>query len=312
MNKILITPRSVTKEGGHPSLEKLRSEGYEVIFSTAGVQPDEYELLRRLPDCIGYLAGVEKISAKVLQTASNLKVISRNGVGINNVDLNAAKQLNITVCKTPGANSRGVAELAISLIFALVRSIPFSDANLKSGQWERKKGIEIYGKTLGIVGCGRIGKEVALMGLALGMKVFAYDPFANDFITYSGDFKYITFENVLKSADILSLHCPPSEDGTALLNKNTISLLKDGVYVINTARGELFDDDEILKALENNKIAGLAVDAFVKEPPGDKRLIAHKNVICTPHIGGFTTESVDKAMDEAVDNILKTLGSYKS
>ncbi len=312
MNKILVTPRSITQGGGHPALEKLTSAGYEIIFSGAGVQPGEEELVRLLPECVGYLAGVEKISATVLQAAKNLKVISRNGVGINNVDLNAAKQLHITVCKTPGANARGVAELTLSLILSLVRAIPLSDENLKSGQWERKKGIEIHGKTLGIVGCGRIGKEVALMGLALGMKVLAYDLYTNDFITYSQDFKYTSFENVLKGADILSLHCPPGEDGSTLINKETIALLKDGVYVINTARGELLDDDEIFIALENNKIAGLALDAFVNEPPENKKLTGHKNVICTPHIGGFTNESVDKAMEEAVDNIIKTLGSLKS
>jgi D-3-phosphoglycerate dehydrogenase / 2-oxoglutarate reductase len=311
MNKILITPRSVTKEKAHYSLEKLRLEGYEIIFSSAGVQPDEEELIGLLPGCVGYLAGVEKISAKVLQSAKLLKVISRNGVGINNVDAEAAKKLNITVCNTPAANARGVAELAVSLMFALVRAIPFSDENLKSGQWERKKGIEIHGKTLGIIGCGRIGKEVALMGLALGMKVLAYDPFSNDFISYSNDFKYTSFENVLKEADVVSLHCPPNKDGTTLLNKFTISLLKDGAYIINTARGELLDEDEILKGLDNKKITGIALDAFITEPPENRKLIEHKNVISTPHIGGFTNESIDKAMGEAVDNIIKILGPVK-
>ena len=167
MEKILITPRSLTKEG-HPALELLRKAGFQVITCTPGKSPEEEELLRLLPGCVGYLAGVEKVSARVLEAAKGLKVISRNGAGISNVDLEAARRLNIQVLPTPGANARGVAELTIGLILALLRSIPWSDGQLKAEAWSRRQGIELEGRTLGLVGCGDIGKLVVKMALGAG------------------------------------------------------------------------------------------------------------------------------------------------
>ena len=307
MEKILITPRSLTKEGGHPSLEKLRQAGFEVIFSSPGIQPDESELLRLLPGCVGYLAGVEQISENVLKAAKGLRIISRNGVGNNNIDLEAAKRLNIEISITPGANSRGVAELTISLVFALARQIHFTDATLKAGKWDRKMGFEIKGKTLGIIGFGRIGKEVALMAMALGMKVIAFDLYPPGFFTYSDNFKMAPLHEVIKNADILSLHCPVPANKAALMDATAIMLMKQGTCLINTARGELLNDNDVIEALNSNKLSGVAVDVFVKEPPADRGLIDHPKVISTSHIGGFTVESVERAVDDAVVNILKTL-----
>jgi D-3-phosphoglycerate dehydrogenase len=195
MNKILVTPRSVT-QSGHPSLNLLKQAGFEIVFSKAGVQPNEEELKILLQGCIGYLAGVEKITAAVLESAPGLKIISRNGVGIDNIDLKAAEKFNIKICKTDGANARGVAELALSLIFALLRAIPFSDKNMKTGKWERRIGAEIFDKTLGVVGCGRIGRELSVMALALNMKVVAYDPFSEIFFTPDPRFRYCTLDDL--------------------------------------------------------------------------------------------------------------------
>ncbi|MCK9413535.1 MAG: phosphoglycerate dehydrogenase [Prolixibacteraceae bacterium] len=306
MKKILITPRSITKDG-HPSLDRLRNAGYELAFCTPGKQPSENELINILPGCSGYLAGVEKISAKVLSAASGLRVISRNGVGVDNIDLNAAKALNIEICKTEGANARGVAELTISLIFAITRSIPFADGKLKEGQWERRLGIEIKGRTLGIIGCGRIGKEVACLALGLGMNVIAFDPFINDFFTPAANFRYAELDELLANSDIISLHIPAGKDGKPFVNDSLIQKIKKRVFLINTARGELIDDDALIQALDAGIIMGYATDVFRTEPPGDNILVKHKRVITTPHIGGFTEESVDKAMNGAVDNLLKYL-----
>jgi D-3-phosphoglycerate dehydrogenase / 2-oxoglutarate reductase len=306
MNKILVTPRSVTKNG-HPSLARLQNTGYEVVFCTPGVQPSEEELINILPDCIGYLAGVEKISSKALAVAKDLKVISRNGVGIDNIDIETAKRLNITVCKTDGANARGVAELAISLILAITRSIPFSDEKLKEGKWERRKGIEIKGKTLGLIGCGRIGKEVACLALGIGMNVIAYDPYVNDFFTPSDKFSYVDLNELLAQSEIISLHIPASGNGEPLIDNSFIEKVRREVYIINTARGELVDDDVMIEALNQGIVSGFATDVFRNEPPQDTRLLKHNKVISTPHIGGFTTESVDRAMEGAVNNILETL-----
>lgn len=306
MEKILITPRSITKDG-HPSLDRLRSAGYELVFCMPGKQPSEGELMNLLPGCCGYLAGVEKISAEVLTAARGLRVISRNGVGIDNIDLKAARDLKITICKTEGANARGVAELTISLIFAITRSIPFVDGKLKEGQWERRLGIEIQGETLGIIGCGRIGKEVACLALGMGMNVIAFDPFINDFFTPATNFRYAGLDELLAKSDIISLHIPASADSKPLVDDSLIRKMKKGVYLINTARGELIDDEAIIQALDTGIIKGFATDVFRTEPPVNNKLVKHDKVITTPHIGGFTLESVDRAMNGAVDNLLKYL-----
>lgn len=306
LKKILVTPRSVTKNGHH-SLRKLENAGFQVNFCSPGRQPTEEELIELLPGCVGYLAGVEKVSARVLENNRQLKVISRNGTGVSNIDLEAAKKLNITICRAAGANARGVAELTICLVFSLVRSIPYSDAQLKNNKWDRRKGVELKGRQLGIIGCGRIGKEVACLALDIGMQVVAYDPLQHDFFTPSTNFKYVPMDDLLGTSDIISLHCPPIMDGKPLIQKETLDKMKTGAYLINTARGELIDDNAVLATLESGRLAGLAVDAFRSEPPEESELLKHERVIATPHIGGFTEESVNLAMERAVENLLNAL-----
>ncbi len=216
MSKILVTPRSITKNG-HSSLEKLKKAGFKVVFSTPGVQPSEEELLRLLPECVGYLAGVEKVSKKALESASQLKVISRNGVGINSIDIQAAKDLNIKICNTPGANARGVAELAFAHILCAVRSMSFCDVSLKGKNWQRRKGIELEGKTLGLIGCGCIGKMVTQFALGFDMKVIAYDPYPDKEFKPFNEFSYGDYEDVIKQSDIISLHCPPAKDNKPII-----------------------------------------------------------------------------------------------
>lgn len=305
--KILITPRSVTSAGWHSSLDILKESGFELVFSTPGKQPTEEELIRLLPGCIGYLAGVEPVTARVLESATNLKVISRNGVGINNVDLEAADRLNMKVCNTPGANARGVAELTIALIFEKARSLSYSDNQMKQGNWVRKSGFELKGKTLGLVGCGMIGREVATLALALGMKVLAFDAMSSVVFTSSPDFRYTSLEELTEISDIISFHCPVPADKQPIFNRQMMEKVKKGVLVINTARGELIDEQVALEGLKNGQIGGMALDVFLQEPPENKELVAHENVTCTAHIGGFTRESIENAMSMAVKNILQNL-----
>ncbi|HAK44434.1 MAG TPA: oxidoreductase [Spirochaeta sp.] len=304
MEKILVTPRSLSK-GGHPALEDLRAAGYEVVFATPGQQPNDAELMEILPECCAYLAGVEPVSGDVLRKCSKLKVISRNGVGIDNVDLAAAEEMGMSVEKALGTNSRGVAELAITLMLSSIRSVPFSDRHIKSEGWERRKGFEVEGKTLGIIGCGQIGKYTAKMALGLDMKVMAYDLYPDSSFNPSDDFSYASVEDIFAQADIISLHCPPGEK--PLIDASVIASMKAGVFLVNTARAGLIDEAAVVAALESGKLAGYATDVFSKEPPEPSALIAHDKVITTPHIGGFTTESVDRATQTAVDNILKVL-----
>jgi phosphoglycerate dehydrogenase-like enzyme len=305
--KILITPRSVTS-GGHPSLEKLRAAGCEIVFCKAGAQPTEDELRTLLPGCAGYLAGVEPVTARALEAADKLRVISRNGTGVDNVDLVAAQARGIAVLRAEGANARGVAELAIGLLFALARGVIPADNALKRGGWERgSAGMEIEGKTLGLVGCGRIGKLVANMALGCDMKVVAFDAFP-DLKFHPGDgFRFATLDEVISRADFLSLHCPPAVDGRPVLDVAALAKLKRGAFLINTARYDVFDADAVLAVLDSGVLAGLALDAFDAEPPMDARLTKHPRAIATPHVGGFTRESIDRAMTVAVDNLVAAL-----
>ena len=304
--KILVSPRSLSRDG-HPALKKLEEKGFEIVTCSPGVQPTEEELLDKLPDCVGFLAGVEPVSEKVLASAKKLRVISRNGTGINSIDCAAAERFGIPICRTPGANSRGVAELALGLVFSLVRSIPFSDAALKQEKWERRKGIELKGRTLGLIGCGMVGRYVAEMACGIGMNVIAYDPFPAEDFSPSPDFRFASMVEVFETSDIISLHCPPPEDGAPLIDREAVSKMKTGVYLVNTARGELLDDEAVLEALENGKISGAALDAFRKEPPGEDPLVRHERVIAAPHVGAFTSESVSRAVEAAVENLLREL-----
>lgn len=301
-----MTPRSLTR-AGHPALDLLKEAGYDVIFSTPGKQPDEEELLRMLPGCVGMLAGVEKISARVLEAAKELKAISRNGTGIDNIDVEVAERLDIKILRAEGANARGVAELAIGLLFALTRSLSYSDSQMKSGKWSRKQGIEIDGRTLGLVGCGKIGKLVAQIALGLGMNVIAYDLYLDQAFTPSPKFRFTSLDEVLRLADVISLHCPPTQDGTPIIDKEAITNMKKGVYLLNTARPSLIDEEAVLEALNTGQIAGFATDVFHQEPPKLNELLSHENAIITPHIGGFTVESVNNAARVAVENLLEAV-----
>lgn len=302
--KILITPRSLSKDG-HPYLQRLREAGYEVIMPYPGKQPTEEELIVSLPGCVGYLAGVEKVTARVLDACPSLRVISRNGVGIDNVDPEAAARQHIVLKVARGANSRGVAELAISAIFTLYRAIIPTHNSVKNGGWERTKGHEVCGKTLGLIGTGQIGQYVAKMARGLDMQIIAYDLYPNPELEVAGLLQYRTLEEVLQQSDILSLHCPAGEE--PLLNRDSLQQVKDGVVIINTAREALVAQEAMLDALNSRKVAGYAVDAFACEPPELTPLLQHERVILSSHIGGFTSESVDRATIAAVDNILEVL-----
>lgn len=298
-SRILVTPRSVTQHG-HSALQKLRDAGWEVVFCTPGRQPDEEELIRLLPGCVGYLAGVEKITARVLESATGLRVISRNGTGVDNVDTAAARARGIVVCRAEGANARGVAELAIGLMLALARAIPASDRAIKAGRWDRQTGFELEGKALGLIGCGRIGRLVAKMAAGLDLRVVAYD------VAPATDMAMAPLEEVFSMADVISLHCPAGEK--PVVDAAALAQMKRGALLINTARAGLLDEAAVLAALESGQLGGLASDVLEGEPPANRRLAEHPRVIVTPHAGGLTRESVDRAISVAVDHLLETLG----
>ena len=308
MNRILVTPRSLTR-APDPVLQLLVEDGYELVFSRAGETPDEPALLALLPGCVGWLAGVEPVSPRVLDAATGLRAISRNGTGIDNLPLDAADRLGIQVLRAGGANARGVAELAFGLLLASLRHVPEQNAALKTGGWHRRPGIEIENRTLGLIGCGAVGRLVARFALAFGARVRVADPYPDPGFIPDGDFGWAPLAQVLAEAEMLSLHCPMPANGQALLDAAAIDRLPAGCHVVNTARAALVDEPAMLAALERDRVRVYATDVFAAEPPPPSALLSHPRVIATPHVGGLTAESVRRATVAAVENLRRALRS---
>ncbi len=234
-----------------------------------------------------------RVTADLLERASRLRAIGRAGVGVDNVDLDAATKKGVVVMNTPGGNATSVAEHTMALILALARRIPQADGTLKKGKWEKRnlQGIELRSKRLGLVGLGRIGTEVARLAQAFGMEVVAYDPYVSSLLAGEQNVKLVALPELLKTSDFVSLHATATPETRELLNAKTLALTKAGVRIINCARGELVNEKDLLARLESGHVAGAGLDVFDTEPPPDLRLAAHPNVIATPHIAGSTEEA---------------------
>lgn len=302
--RVAVTPRSLSG-AGHPALDRLAQYGFEVVFPAPGRLPTPAEQLTTLPGCVAYLAGVEPIGADLLRACPTLKVVARNGTGVDNIDLTAAAALDIRVERAVGANAQGVAELAVGLILAAFRQLPWSDARLKAGAWQRRPGLELAGRTLGVVGLGQVGRRVATIASAVGMTVVGHDAVPDPAWCAPDDFRWATLDELLAQSDVVTLHAPPGE--RPLVDAARLARLREGAVLVNTARAELVDDSAVLDALDSGRLSTYAVDAFATEPPIDLRLVRHDKVIATPHIGGFTRESIERATEEAVSAILRVV-----
>ncbi|GAA4668600.1 NAD(P)-dependent oxidoreductase [Amycolatopsis dongchuanensis] len=301
--KILVTPRSLTKAGldGVPELAPLTEAGYELVPGPAGRLPAEEDLLDLVPGCGGWLAGVERITDRVLAAAPELQVISRNGAGTDAIDLDAARARGVRVERAAGANAQGVAELTLALTLCALRDVPWSAASVRSGGWSRAQGRELADVTVGVVGLGEIGRRVASAFRALGARVLGYDPFVS-----TSD--AVSLDELFGRSDVVTLHCPPPSDGKPLVTADLLDLAPRGAVLVNTARSVLVDDDAVHAALEGERLSAYAVDAFDTEPPELTPLLRHERVLATPHIGGYTDASIRRATAAAVANLLAVLG----
>ena len=234
-----------------------------------------------------------KVTAQLLAKAERLRVIGRAGTGVDNVDLDAATQKGVVVMNTPGGNAVSVAEHTLALLLALARRVSQADASMKQGRWDKKKleGMELRGKTLGLIGLGQIGSDVARLAKAFEMNIVAYDPYVSSLMAAELDVKLVSIEDVFKSADFISLHCSATPETRHLVNAKTLALAQPGLRIVNCARGELINEADLLSALEAGTVAGAGLDVFEIEPPKDSKLVAHPNVIATPHIAGSTEEA---------------------
>jgi phosphoglycerate dehydrogenase-like enzyme len=311
MIRILITPRSLTSSPGQ-ILMPLEAAGFELTFAPRGRQPTEAELLGLVSGCTGWLAGVEPISARVFDAADRLKVISRNGSGIDSIDLDAAKRHGVKVMVAAGANAGAVAELALALTLAALRHIPESISAIKAGRWHRREGRELGGATVGIIGCGSVGRRFATAIAALGGSLALHDVAPDRSFRPDGEFAWTDLDRLVETSDVISLHCPALPHNATLLDAERLTRVKKGVGIVNTARASLVDERVMAAALDSGRVGWYATDVFAEEPPARSALLYHERVIATPHIGGFTAEGGRRAARTAVEHLIAELGNAKS
>ena len=292
----------------------LDGRGQSVLRASTAVDYREKtsadDLLALIPDYDALIIrGQTRVTPAVLDAASRLRVIGRAGVGVDNIDLEAAKKHNVAVVNAPTSTTVAVAELAFGLLLALAREIPRADAGMKRGEWLKKEfeGVELSGKTLGIIGFGRIGMEVGRRAAAFGMNVIVYDPNVLEHELEHGNGEPVSLQDLFAWSDFISLHLPLNVQTRDLLGPMAFSQMKDGVRIISTARGGIIDEAALLDALNKGKVAGAALDVFEKEPSGLTELVAHPRVIATPHIGAQTAEAQARAAEDIAAEVLSAL-----
>ncbi len=303
MPKVLIAPMSLANgQGPHVSL--LRDAGFELVYPPRAVQLVESELLALIPGIDAVIAGSEPYSARVMDADPALRAIARVGVGYDAVDVTAATAHGIAVTIAPGTNQDAVAEHTFCLMLALVKDLIAQHAGVKSGHWPRRTNLPLRGQTLGIAGLGRIGKAVALRGEVFGMPLLAYDPYPDHKFAKEHNITFVPFEQLLAESDFVSLHLPLTPDSKQIINQKTLALMKPTAFLVNTARGGLVNEADLLDALKNKRIAGAGLDVFDEEPPGKLPLFELNNVVLTPHAAGGDTQSLRDMTVSAAEAIV--------
>lgn len=287
--------------------DEISSSGVDVLKTIKDATVDVKIKITKeeLKDALQNYEGVvvrsrSKISKETLEKTNMLKVIGRAGTGVDNVDVPTATRKGIVVMNTPGGNTVSAAEHTMGMLLASARNIPQASDKLKSGVWEKGKftGVELTGKILGIIGLGRIGTEVAKRAKSFGMNILAYDPYISESVAKDLGVTLKSFEDVLSAADFITLHLPLMDSTKHAINKKTLFLMKDGVHFVNCARGELVDEAALLDAVKSGKVSGAALDVFEQEPPQNKELVSHPNVVVTPHLSASTVEAQERVSYE--------------
>lgn len=306
MKKVLTSPSSMGKVGPEP-FQLLEENGYEYINNPYGRRLTEDEVISIAKDCIGIVAGVEPLNKRVMDALPNLKCISRVGVGMDSVDLEYAKKKGITVVNTPNGPTRSVAEFAVGVTFALLRRIPHADAEMKNKVWNKQIGNLLQDKVVGIIGLGRIGKTTAELFRGLGNPVIGYDLYPDVDWANENNINYMSMDEVLEQADIVSLHVPGAESGNPLIGEKEIASMNDEAFLINLSRGGVVDEGALYEALVNQKLSGAAIDVFSEEPYNGP-FCDLDNVVLTPHLGSYAKEGKLKMEVDAVQNLIDVLG----
>ncbi len=294
--KILVCDKTESE-----AIEKMRLAGLTVDTNFEITAEDLPKVLPAYDGCV--VRSRTKIRQPLIDVCPNLKIIVRGGVGLDTIDADYARSKGITVMNTPQASSASVAELAIGYMFSLARNLYKATASVKAEKWEKKafEGDEISGKTLGLLGIGNIGKEVARRANALGMTVIAYDPYVKEAVGV----KIVSLDELLSRSDYISLHLPKTKESADMINKSMFAKMKTGVRIVNCARGGIINETDLYEALMNGKVAGAALDVYTEEPPLDWKLVKLDNVICSPHIGAATREAQGRVGAEVSEKLIE-------
>jgi D-3-phosphoglycerate dehydrogenase len=302
--KLLITARSFGKnEPTH--LTSLEEAGFSIFECREGADIDKRYMEELLPEIEAWVVSAYPINDQVLEKCPSLRLIIKHGVGVDNIDIASATKRNIIVMNTPGANHIPVADLTITLLLCFTRQIVKAHQNVVSGNWGRFLGTGVYGKYLGIIGLGRVGLAVADRAKGFGMKLLGFDPYAGERIKAErDDIQIVELEQLLESADFISINVPLSEETEGLIGRDALQKMKRSAVIVNTSRGKIVDESAIYQALQENQISGYATDVFEQEPPIDSPLLTLPNVLLTPHIGSYTQDAMNSLGEQVVKSIL--------
>ncbi|MCD6472156.1 phosphoglycerate dehydrogenase [Candidatus Aerophobetes bacterium] len=308
--RVLVTSTSFGKVVKEP-VELLNNQGYEIIWNKLGRPLKEEEVIGRIKGIDAYIAGLDEITTRAIEAADRLKVISKYGAGVDNIDIEVATRKKIVVTNTPGTNTGAVADLTFGLILAVARKIPQANGSTKKGEWKKFFGRAVYEKTLGIVGMGEIGKAVAKRAKGFNMRIIYWSRRRKLDIEERTGAKYTDLKSLLQEADFVSLHLALTSDTKNIIGKDEIRLMKPTAFLINTARGPIVNEDALYECLRDRIIAGAAVDAYSNQPPKDSPLLSLDNIIATPHMGAYTYESIMNMGMTSVKNVIDVLNKKR-
>jgi D-3-phosphoglycerate dehydrogenase len=301
---VLVTTRSFGREVPEP-LERLKAEGCAILEWREGSGADPADLRAKVAQADAWIVAFHPIGRAVLEAAPRLRIIAKHGVGVDNIDIPAATERGVVVAIAPGANDQAVADLTLALLLSLLRRIPEANASVRAGRWERFLGVGLPGKTVGILGLGRIGQGVARRLKGFGVRLIGFDPTWPEAAACEIGIRRVDLPTLLQEADIISLHVPLTPETTGLIGAEAIAAMKRGVWIVNTSRGKVMQEQAIYDALVSGRVAGYATDVFETEPPAGSPLLTLPNVVTTPHMGTHTRESLALMGERVAEAVLR-------